>query len=174
MPESVLHYVALLKKLEKDYRVKQFFNTALSRIQQYLFHRLKVEPTSKVEVQYDDSKLVELTKVEDEDEVSPPPFSYVYVQTSSGKIIPEDPVVMIKSRYKDVTDPQQSVETLFNSEQEKNILETFLTITGKGSRYFYLCSRSLCEYHFRLLVCKNGEAWIGSVPWKREEEEQHY
>ena len=64
-PESVQYYSGLLKKLEKDYRVKQFFNTDLSHTQQYLFHRLKVEPTSEVEVQYDGSKLVELTKVED-------------------------------------------------------------------------------------------------------------
>ena len=48
--ESVQDYVALLKKLEKDYRVKQFFNTDLSHVQRYLFHRLKIEPTSKVEV----------------------------------------------------------------------------------------------------------------------------
>jgi DNA polymerase elongation subunit (family B) len=127
VPESVQHYVALLKKLEKDSRVKQFFNIDLSHVQQYSFHRLKIEPTSKVEVQYDGSKLVELTKVEDEDDISPPPFSllYVYLQTSSGKINSEDPVVIIKSRYEDVTDPQQSVETLFNSAQEKDILETF-------------------------------------------------
>ena len=30
VPESVQHYTALLKKLEKDCRVKQFFNTDLS------------------------------------------------------------------------------------------------------------------------------------------------
>ena len=119
--------LALLKKLEKDYRVKQFFNTDLSHVQQYLFHRLKVEPTSKVEVQYDGSKLVELTKVEDEDDISPPPFSllYVNVQTSSGKINPEDPVVMIKSRYEDASDPQQNAEIVFDSKQEKDILVDF-------------------------------------------------
>ena len=83
--------MTLLKKLEKDYRVKQFFNTDLSHVQQYLFHRLKIEPTSKVEVQYDGSKLVELTKVEDEDDILPPPFSILHVdiQTFSGKINPE-------------------------------------------------------------------------------------
>ena len=119
--------LTLLKKLEKDYRVKQFFNTDLSHVQQYLFHRLKVEPTSKVEVQYDGSKLVELTKVEDEDDISPPPFSllYVDVQTSSGKINPEDPVVIIKSRYEDTSDPQQNAEIVFDSEQEKDILVDF-------------------------------------------------
>ncbi|MGI8833930.1 MAG: hypothetical protein ACR2IS_15005, partial [Nitrososphaeraceae archaeon] len=82
--------------------------TDLSHVQQYLFHRLKVEPISKVEVQYDGSKLIELTKVEDEDGTSSSsPFSllYVNVQTTSGKINPEEPVVIIKSRYEDVSDP---------------------------------------------------------------------
>jgi hypothetical protein len=105
VPESVQYYAALLKKLEKDHHVKQFFNTDLSHIQQYLFHRLKVEPTSKVEVKYDGSRLVKLTKV-DECEVSPPPFSilYVGVYTSSGKITSEDPVMMIRVRYEDTQD----------------------------------------------------------------------
>ena len=127
VPESVQHYVSLLKKLEKDYRVKQFFNTDLSHVQQYLFYRLKVEPTSKVEVQYDGSKLVELTKVEDKDEISPPPFSllYVDVQTTSGKINPEDPVIMIKSRYEDASDPQQNAGIMFDNKQEKDILVDF-------------------------------------------------
>jgi DNA polymerase elongation subunit (family B) len=125
--ESMQDHAALLKKLEKDSRVKQFFNTDLSRVQQYLFHRLKVEPTSKVKVQYDHSKLVELTKVEDEDDISPPPFSllYVNVQTSSGKINPEERVIMMKSRYEDTNDPQQNAETVFESEQENEILSDF-------------------------------------------------
>ena len=92
-----------------------------------MFHRLKIEPTSKVEVEYDGSKLVELTKLEDEDDISPPPFSllYVNIQTLSGKISPEDPVIMIKSRYEDTSDPQQNAEIVFDSKQEKDILVDF-------------------------------------------------
>jgi DNA polymerase elongation subunit (family B) len=126
-PESVQYYAALSKKLEKDYRVKQFFNTDLSHIQQYLFHRLKVEPTSKVEVKYDGSRLVKLTKV-DESEVSPPPFSILYlsVYTSSGKITLEDSVMMIGVRYEDMQDSQQQrEEILFNYKEERCILEEF-------------------------------------------------
>jgi hypothetical protein len=43
VPESVQSYTDLLKKLEKDFRVKQVFNTDLSHIQQYLFHKLKID-----------------------------------------------------------------------------------------------------------------------------------
>jgi DNA polymerase elongation subunit (family B) len=126
-PDSVQSYTILLKRLESDSRVKQVFNTDLSHVQKYLFHTLNVEPTSKVEVDYDGAKLVKLTKNGNEDEILPPPFSvlHVNVQTFSGKINPEDPVLMIKSRYGVVNEPQQSVEALFESEQEKDILEAF-------------------------------------------------
>jgi DNA polymerase elongation subunit (family B) len=125
--DSVQSYAVLLKKLEKDSRVKEVFNTDLTHVQQYLFHKLKIEPTSKVKVEYDDSRLVRLTKVEDEDGIFLPPFSIlrVNVQTVSGKINPEDPASLIKSRYEDVRDPQQNLEIYFNSNQEKEILEAF-------------------------------------------------
>jgi DNA polymerase elongation subunit (family B) len=126
-PDSIQYYSSILKKLEKDSRVKQFFNTDLSHVQQYLFHRLKIEPTSKVEVEYDGSRLITLAKV-NESEISPPPFSllYVSVYTLSGKINPEEPVICIKSRYEDIHDPQQTAEEiLFNKGEEKNILEEF-------------------------------------------------
>ncbi|HEY3526136.1 MAG TPA: DNA polymerase domain-containing protein [Nitrososphaeraceae archaeon] len=125
--DSVQSYAVLLKKLEKDCRVKQVFNTDLTHVQQYLFHELKIEPTSKVQVEYDNSRLVRLTKVEDEDGVFPPPFSIVRVnvKTFSGKINPEDPVSLIKSRYRDVRDTQNNLEILFDSNQEKEILEAF-------------------------------------------------
>ena len=49
--ESKLYQTTLLKALEKDPRVLQLFNTDLSHVQQYLFTKLKIEPTSKVELQ---------------------------------------------------------------------------------------------------------------------------
>ena len=68
--ESILHHKTLLKSLEKDPRVVQLFNTDLSHVQQYLFTKLKIEPTSKVEVQYDknESRLIKITKINEEDE----------------------------------------------------------------------------------------------------------
>jgi DNA polymerase elongation subunit (family B) len=126
--DSVRSYTVLLKKLEKDSRVKQTFNTDLSHLQQYLFHRLKVEPTSKVEIEYDDdSKLAKLTKVEDENDIAPPPFSIlrINIHTLSGKVNPEDPIVMIRSRYEDAGNPEQAIDTLFDSKEEKDILQDF-------------------------------------------------
>jgi DNA polymerase elongation subunit (family B) len=65
--------------------------------------------------------------VEDEEDTTLPPFSlhYVDVQTSSGKINPEDAVILIKVKYEDTSDPQHSTEIVFDSEQEKDILVDF-------------------------------------------------
>jgi DNA polymerase-2 len=166
--ESVQSYTVLLKKLEKDSRVKQIFNTDLSHVQQYLFHRLKIEPTSKVEVEYDDSRLVRLTKVEDQDDIFTPPLSIlrVNVQTSSGKVNPEDPVSLIKSRYEDVRDTQHNLEILFDSNQEKVILETFYRcvqnkdpdiLVFKGDHY----ASTILDYLFARMVKVGLELSLG-------------
>jgi hypothetical protein len=44
--QSTRYYTQFINKLEKDYRVKQFFNTDLSHVQRYLFTKLTIEPTS--------------------------------------------------------------------------------------------------------------------------------
>jgi hypothetical protein len=76
-PESVLYYNTLLQSLEKDPRVDQLFNTDLSHVQQYLFTKLKIEPTRKVEVQYDknESRLTKIAEIEEDLAAAPPPFS---------------------------------------------------------------------------------------------------
>jgi DNA polymerase elongation subunit (family B) len=125
--ESVRNYEALLAKLKEDSRAKQFYNTDLSHVQRYLFHKLKLEPTSKIEIQYDDSMLVKISKLEDDADISPPPFSilYVNIRTFSGKFNPEDPVTRIKSRYEDTTDDSQNAEIIFSGNREEDIISCF-------------------------------------------------
>ncbi|MDQ3903132.1 MAG: hypothetical protein M3247_05795 [Thermoproteota archaeon] len=78
------------------------FNTDLSHVQQYLFTKLKIEPASKVEVEYDDrSKVLGIVKIDDENDVHPPPFSLLYfdLHTYSGILASEDTIRLIKVRY---------------------------------------------------------------------------
>jgi DNA polymerase elongation subunit (family B) len=117
---SLRCYQSLLKKLENDYRVKQLFNTDLSHAQQYLFTTLKIEPTSKLKIEYDGSGLLEVVKIDDEEDVHPPPFSMLYfdLHTYSGIISSEDGIRVIKVRYGED-------ETVFDNSEEKIILQQF-------------------------------------------------
>ncbi|MGB8937191.1 MAG: hypothetical protein WCC17_19045 [Candidatus Nitrosopolaris sp.] len=124
-PESINHHKIFSKKLQNDTRVAQLFNIDLSHVQQYLFTKLKVEPTNKVQVQYDkdDLALINLTKM-DELSVQPPPFSTLYfeVKTSSsyyilGSYDVNDPITRINARY-------QEQEIVFQG-REETILKDF-------------------------------------------------
>jgi DNA polymerase elongation subunit (family B) len=69
----------LIKRLDKDPRVSQLFDTDLSPVQQYLFITLEIGPTSKVEIEYDENtlRLISVTTI-DENTCAPPPFSILY------------------------------------------------------------------------------------------------
>ena len=123
-PESIYHYKVLSKKLQNDMRVVKLFNTEFADIQQYLFTRLKVEPTSKVEVQYDeDYNLINLAKL-DEFEVQPPPFSILYfevIKSSSTYSLDShdvnDPIRQINVRY------QEEPEVSFEGTEDNMLIE---------------------------------------------------
>lgn len=67
--------------MEKDPRVAELYNTDLSHLKNYLFTKLRIEPTSKVELEYDDkSHLREIRKLDDEDSIAPPPFSILHFE----------------------------------------------------------------------------------------------
>ncbi len=117
---SLRYYQPLLKKLESDSQVKQLFNTDLLHIQQYLFTKLGIEPTSKVKVECDGSKLLKAVKVDDSDDVHPHPFSLIYfdLHTYSGILASEDAIRVIKVRYGED-------EAVFDNSEEKVILQQF-------------------------------------------------
>ncbi len=123
-PESILHYKPLVKRLEHDPRVAQLFNIDFSHIQQYLFTKLKIEPTSKVEVEYDksDSRLIKISKITEEEDVATPPFSILYFEihtasSSSPYNLGHDQIGEISVRY------SQELEISFEGSEENIITE---------------------------------------------------
>ena len=99
-PESAFYYKALQRKLEKDPRVDELFNADLSHLQDYLFTKLRIEPTSKVEVEHDKLHLLKIRKINDEDVLTPPPFSILYFEIEST-LDNNDVIVEIRARYQD-------------------------------------------------------------------------
>jgi DNA polymerase elongation subunit (family B) len=88
---------------------------------------LRIEPTSKVKVEYDGTKLLRISKIDDEQEVSPPPFSLLYfdVQTFSGKFTFDDPIRMINVRYESSDSKENEEHVSFQSNAENIILQDF-------------------------------------------------
>jgi DNA polymerase elongation subunit (family B) len=129
------YYQPLLKKITEDCQVKQLFNTDLSHVQQYLFTKLRIEPTSKIKVEYDGSKLLAATKVDDEDDVHPPPFSLLYfdLRTYSGILASEDAIRVIKVRY-------EQDDFVFDNGEEKIILQQFSDYVQKKNPDIIICS----------------------------------
>ena len=82
--------------------------------------KLRIEPTSKLKIEYDGSKLLEIVKIDDEDDVNPPPFSLLYfdLHTYSGLLASEDAIRVIKVRYGED-------EAVFDNSDEKVILQKF-------------------------------------------------
>jgi DNA polymerase elongation subunit (family B) len=73
-----------------------------------------------VEVEYDGSRLLGAVKIDDENDVNPPPFSMLYfdLHTYSGILASEDSIRIIKVRYGED-------EAVFDNSDEKVILQQF-------------------------------------------------
>ena len=146
-PESILHYKPLIKRLEQHPRESQLFNIDLSHIQQYLFTKLKIELTSKVEVEYDknDSRLININKINEED-VARPPFSVLYfeIQTELSSLSYDlghdhDSIREIRVRY------QEELEISFEGSEE-NIITDFCKYVLAKDPDILICSSNHFEY----------------------------
>ena len=145
-PESLLHNKTLLKSLGEDTRVAQLFNADLSHIQQYLFTKLKIEPASKVEVQYDEkeSRLIKITKMDEDSVAAPLPFSIMYFEihtTSSTSYFDHD-----------VNDPITEIRARYQEERE-------ICFEGNEDSIFH----SFCEY----VLAKDPDILFSSTPYSR-------
>jgi DNA polymerase family B len=73
-------YQTFINKLATDSRVRSLYNTELSVIQQFIYNQLKIAPTSKVRIEYEEEKLLSISKVDDSQKVAPPPFKIIHVR----------------------------------------------------------------------------------------------
>ena len=105
--EDTLAYRQMLGALRKQEQVIELFNIDLLHVQQYLFTRLHVEPTSKVEFKCDaNGFLSEIRRVDDGKEMAPPPFTTLHfnisIETASLTPNPQsDPITSINTRFGD-------------------------------------------------------------------------
>ena len=75
----------LIQTLGRDPRVKALYNIDLSEVTQFICTQLRIPPTSKVEIEYDEDteRLLSISKIDDSHEIAPPPFSTMYIEVLS-------------------------------------------------------------------------------------------
>jgi DNA polymerase family B len=73
-------YQTFINKLATDSRVRSLYNTELSVIQQFIYNQLKIAPTSKVRFEYEDKRLLSISKLDDSQEIALPPFKIMHMR----------------------------------------------------------------------------------------------
>src|SRR5919106_2537950 len=84
-------YRAFIKKLKMDSRVRSLYNIELSATQHFIYNQLKIAPTNKVRIRYEEEELLYVTKLDDnnDDELAIPPFKMIHIDVSSGGYEPK-------------------------------------------------------------------------------------
>lgn len=135
--KNTANFKRMIRKLECHESVKELFNVDLLNVQQYLFSKLDIEPTSKVEVEFDENnRLVKASKINDEKDIIPPPFTTLYfdINPSSQALTSNpdrDPIGSIKVKF-------GGEEILFKGNEESMLLEFAQYIQSKDPD-FLIC-----------------------------------
>jgi DNA polymerase elongation subunit (family B) len=77
-------YQAFIKKLRADLRVRSLYNVELSATQYFIYNHLKIAPTSKVIIEYEEELLLSVKKVEESQDITLPPFKMMHIRISSN------------------------------------------------------------------------------------------
>jgi len=94
-------YRELVRSLEHSPLVSKLYNVDLKHVQKYLFTNLKVEPTSKVKVEYNGDRLSYIEKVDDSLEIAPPPFTTLQLQLHYETLKNDKAITCVKVKSED-------------------------------------------------------------------------
>lgn len=114
-------FKTIVQKLGHDSRVKSIYNIDISEVIQFIYARLKIPPTSKVEIEYDDEddddddteRLLSISKIDDSEEISPPPFSVAYIEQLNKTETETEPIELsVRANGQTTTTTTISVNSL--------------------------------------------------------------
>jgi len=154
-------YRRFIERVAQLPQIKALYNTELLHIQQYLFRKLRVAPTSKVEVQFDDEtkKLRSIRLIDDLEEVAPPPFTVLlFTIHTNPSIVTQNPR----------SDPITCIEVKDHVKQqlqgdEQTILQQFESIVQNSDPDCLVCPelRNTVSYLFERAKCLNLNLNLG-------------
>jgi DNA polymerase elongation subunit (family B) len=101
---TISHSRLLQKVLKHEtlrQRINTTFNSRVSHLQHYLFTHMRVSPSSKISIEYEESEIVSICEQKDNRLASP--FSVLYaeidVATERSVLDGDDPIIRIKASY---------------------------------------------------------------------------
>ncbi|MCP8308407.1 MAG: hypothetical protein H3Z54_06895 [archaeon] len=134
---STANYRHTVKRFENLEYVKELFDIDLLHVQRYIYTKLGIAPTSKVNIKFDvNNLLLEIEKIDDDKEIPPPPFKALYfdIHPSSPNLTPDpnvDRIRSIEARYCES-------EAVFEGE-EQHILKEFTSFIQSNDPDFLIC-----------------------------------
>jgi DNA polymerase elongation subunit (family B) len=170
------------RMLEKDSRVKQLFNTDLLDVQKYLFTKLQIEPTSKVEIEYGSLRLCKISKINDDDrKMSPPPLSVLYAEVKTAESVSSplfsygkftshqhqqpanNPITSISVRY------QKYESVFFHDCEEKTTIENFANyVIDKDPDIIFCQNGSDISSVFQNLLSRTRKLGLETIHFGRD------
>ena len=115
----------LIQKLAHDSRVKTLYNIDLTEVMQFIYTQLKIPPTSKVKIEYDEDteRLLSISKIDDSYEISPPPFSTMYIEVLNEAANDRNDLLKLAV----ITD-EQATTIVINGFSDPDLFHIFLRI----------------------------------------------
>ncbi|MFQ5710976.1 MAG: DNA polymerase domain-containing protein [Candidatus Geothermarchaeales archaeon] len=162
--DGATHYREILRMIQILPQVKALFNVDLLHVQRYLY-ALGIEPTSEVEVEYNDgNRLTSIKRLDDELEIAPPPFTTLSfdIHISSETLTPKadrDPITGVEAMY--------GGERLSVGGEETDVLEKLAVFIQERDPDFLICPE--CDevtfpYLFRRVKLLGLDLRLGREP----------
>ncbi len=166
--DKASNFTKLVKRTELLPPAKTLYNTDLLPVQQYLFTRLRIAPTSRIELDYDSKQQVTSVRlIDDSEEIRPPPFTSLLFDTHADdlRLCPtprRGPITSIEVRYGTETWPLQG--------SEQAVLDQLVSLVTHYDPDFLICpeSRKTANYLFDRMNCLNPGLQLGREPGKYE------
>jgi DNA polymerase elongation subunit (family B) len=78
-------YQRFIKKLGMDSRVRSLYNTELSMLHRFIFNQLEIAPTSKVRIEYEEERLLSISKMDDSRDIVPSQFKIMHIRIDNNR-----------------------------------------------------------------------------------------
>jgi len=159
--DRAVNFMKVVKRTELLPPAKTLYNTDLLPVQQYLFTRLRIAPTSRIELDYDGKQRVSSVKlVDDSEDIRPPPFTSLLFDTHA-----DDLRLCPHPRRGPIThiDVNHGTETWPLHGGEEAVLDQFASLVTRYDPDFLVCPESskTAQYLFDRVNCLNLGLQLG-------------